>query len=228
MKIPSTFFDLPEDVVHVLYLNTSVHRDWLETGAITLDLAEHERAARYLNPWHGRHYAYSRGLLRILIGRFLKRPPSDIKFSYGAYGKPRINDAKGLNFNLSHSGDWVAFAFSRNRQIGIDLECVADCRDHLAVARQCFSPRELVVLERGMNATQDFCAIWVRKEAVLKAAGLGLGSLKEFCTLDPDIALQDERGTLTNWHLIDIPILTGYAMAFAAEGGPVPNVCFQV
>ena len=226
MPIPATFFDLPADAVHVLILNAAEHRAWLEAGTSTLDMGEQERAARYVNPWHGRRFAYTRGLLRWLLGRFLKQAPAEIRFGYGAHGKPEMNAAAELHFNLSHCGDWVALAFSQGRQVGIDLESVAGCRDCLAVARQCFSPRELAELEQGMNAAQTFCAIWVRKEAVLKAAGRGLDSLQAFCTLDPDIALQDARGTLVKWHLSDVPTIAGYAMALAAEGGLVRNSIF--
>ena len=228
MRIPAEFFELSEGAVHILCLNTSEHGDGLEAGLSVLNRAEHERAARYVNPWHSRHYAYTRGLLRMLLGRFLRRAPADIEFSYGVYGKPELNGAEGLNFNLSHCGDWAAFGFSRGRRIGIDLESVADSHDCLAVARQCFSPRELDVLEQGMNTAQTFCAIWVRKEAALKAAGLGLDSLQALCVLDPVVALRDERGTPIQWYLSDIPMPTGFSMALAAEGGPVRNVSFRL
>lgn len=228
MSIPSEFFELPEKAAHVLCLNIFEHMDWLEAGVATLDPAEHERVGRYLNPWHGRRYAYTRGLLRTLLGRFLKRTPSSIEFNYGPYGKPQLNDAMELNFNLSHSGDWVAFGFARGRRIGIDLESAADCHDCRSVAHQCFSPRELAVLEQGMSAAQMFCTLWVRKEAVLKAAGLGLDSLQAFCAFDPVVALQDERGVPIQWHLNDIPMPAGYAMALATEGAPVRNVSFRL
>lgn len=228
MDIPFEFFDLPENVVHVLCLNVSEHMDWLEAGAAALCPAERERAGRYVNPWHGRRYAYTRGLLRMLSSRFLECAPAGIEFSYGPYGKPRLNGAGGLNFNVSHSGDWVAFGFARGRRIGIDLESVADCHDCRSVARECFSPRELAVLEHGMDAAQAFCALWVRKEAVLKAAGRGLDSLKTFCALDPVVELQDERGTPIPWRLNEIPMLAGHAMALATEGAPVRHVSFRL
>lgn len=227
MHIPAAFFDLPADTAHVLILNASEHRNWLEANVNSLDTCEQARAARYVNPWHGQRYAYTRGLLRRLLGRFRNQAPVEIEFRYGAHGKPEMNDAQGLHFNLSHSGDWIAFAFIQGQQVGIDLESIAGDSDYLSVARQCFSSRELAALEQGTNTAQAFCNTWVRKEAILKAAGLGLDSLKAFCTLDPDIALQNERGTQIKWHLSDLPMIAGYAMALATEGGPVQNVSFR-
>lgn len=214
--------------MHVLCLNTSAHKEWLETTVTALDPDEQQRATRYLDAWHGRRFAYTRGLLRSLLGRFSRRVPSSITFSYGPYGKPELKDASGLHFNLAHSGDWAALGFSRGRRIGIDLESVADSRDCLAVARQCFTPRELAMLEQGSNTAEGFCTIWARKEAVLKAAGLGLDSLQAFCTSDPAVELRDVNNVPVQWSLSEIESPAGYAMALAAEGGPVRHASFRL
>lgn len=228
MQIPSTFFDLPADAAHVLILNAFEHRAWLEADVSTLDTAEQERAARYVNPWHGQRYACTRGLLRRLLGRFLKQEPAEIEFSYGTYGKPALTGVGGLNFNLSHSGDWVALGFCRERRIGIDMEIHIDSRDCLAVAYQCFSPRELAELNQRLNTAQAFCDLWVRKEAALKAAGLGLDALQNFCTCDSVVSLQDEQGATMQWHVSDMPLHAGHSMALAIEGRPVRNVSFRL
>ncbi len=228
IPVPSAFFDLPGDGVHVLCLDTSAHKEWLETTVSALDPDEQQRAARYLDPWHGRRFAYTRGLLRTLLGRFSRQTASGITFSYGPYGKPEMTDADGLHFNLAHSGDWTALGLSRGRRIGLDLECVAGCRDCLAVARQSFTPRELAMLARERNTAGAFCTLWARKEAVLKAAGLGLDSLRAFCTADPAIELHDADGVQVQWSVSEIESPAGYAMALAAEGGPVRHASFRL
>lgn len=224
MRIPSEFFELPKDVVHILCLDVSRHADLLATGVAALDPAEREWAGRYVNPWHGQRYAYARGLLRTLSGQFLNCAAAAIEFSYGPHGKPRL--AGALNFNLSHSGDRVALGFSWGRRIGIDLARVADCRDCESVARQCFSPGERAFLKRAGNDAQAFCALWTRKEAVLKAAGRGLESLQSFCALESVVALDDERGIPARWCLDEIPVPAGHALALATEGSRVPYVSF--
>jgi hypothetical protein len=57
---------------------------------------------------------------------------------------------------------------------------------------------------------------------------LGLDSLQTFCALDPVVALQDERGIPTQWHLSEIPMAAGYSMALATEGGRVRHVSFRL
>jgi phosphopantetheinyl transferase len=228
MNVPAEFYELPADAAHVLCLNVSSHRLALEAGLAALDPAEKERAARYVDPWHGRRYACTRGLLRLVLGRFLQQAPAEVEFTYGPHGKPELNGESRLGFNLSHCGDWVAMGFAREQRIGIDLECRADSRDCQAVAQQCFTDRELAELQQGVYKARAFCAIWVRKEAVLKAAGRGLDGIRTFCTGEPVVSLPDARGVLVRWHVSDMPMVNGHHMALAVEGGLVRYRCFQL
>jgi 4'-phosphopantetheinyl transferase len=225
MNLPSGFFELPADTVHVLCLNLAEHRAMLAAGLDALDPSELEREARYKNGWHGQRYAYSRSLLRHVLGHFLQQAPADIVFNYGANGKPRLD---GIEFSLSHCGDWLALAVSHGRRIGIDLENRVDDRDCLNVASQCFSPQELTELTQGTDILQTFCAIWVRKEAVVKAAGRGLDALQAFCTQDSVVSLQDEQRLPRQWRVNSLQAPAGHHLALAFEGGPVRKRCFQL
>jgi len=227
MNIPPSFFQLPMDCVHVMCLNTAEHMDWLEVVWSILDTDEKRRMESYYNPVHSRRFAYARGLLRMLLSRFICCTPSDIQFSYGKYGKPQLNGTKQINFNLSHCGDWVAYGFSWERRIGIDLERLTDCQDGQLLAPHCFSPRELAELGDGISIAQSFCAMWTRKEAILKAAGLGLDSMQALCALDPVVKIRDEHGTPTQWSLTEIPICSDHVLALATEGSQAPHITFQ-
>jgi 4'-phosphopantetheinyl transferase len=228
MHIPAGFYELPADAAHVLCLNVSAHRLALEAGLAALDPAERARAARFVDPWHGRRYACARGLLRLVLGRFLQRAPTEVEFAYGPHGKPELNGESRLGFNLSHCGDWVAMGFARERRIGIDLEHRVDSRDYQAVAQQCFTDRELAELQQGVDKARVFCAIWVRKEAVLKAAGRGLDGMRTFCTGEPVVSLPDTQGRPQQWHVSGMPMIDGQHMALAVEGGPLRNRCFRL
>lgn len=228
MHIPPEFFELHEDTAHVLFLGLADHREALEAGLNALHPSERERAARYANPRNGLRYACTRGLLRQVLGRLLNRLPADITFSYGAFGKPELSGPGGIAFNLSHCGDQVALAVSRGGRVGVDLESRMEGDDCLAVARQCFSAQERLELEQGTDMAQAFCAIWVRKEAVVKAAGRGLDTMQTFCTCKPVVPLPDERGIPIDWHLSEIPMPPGQYMALASERGGAQSRCFRL
>jgi phosphopantetheinyl transferase len=69
--------------------------------------------------------------------------------------------------------------------------------------------------------------MWTRKEAILKAAGLGLDSMQALCALDPVVKIRDEHGTPTQWSLTEIPIFSDHVLALATEGSQAPHITFQ-
>ena len=96
----------------------SARLDFLER---TLAADERERAARFYFPVHRQHFIACRGILRQILGGFLKIAPAEVKFSYNAYGKPEVPDSR-IRFNVSHSAGWALFAVTEDREVGIDLE----------------------------------------------------------------------------------------------------------
>ena len=88
-----------EDNVHVW---TAALDDPAPGGV--LDADETARAARFHFEHDRRHYAAARGWLRVLLGRYLDRPPGTLRFGYGPRGKPFLAGPHGgVCFNVSHS-----------------------------------------------------------------------------------------------------------------------------
>lgn len=64
-----------------------------------------------------------RGLLRLQLSQLLGIPGMDIELKQNDNGKPLLNSlADTMHFNYSHSGDYAAFAFCRDTEIGVDIE----------------------------------------------------------------------------------------------------------
>jgi 4'-phosphopantetheinyl transferase len=181
--MPSSLWRRPDDHLTLTSRDVHVWRASLtvpETRLADFDaiLAEDERAraARFRNPLHGAHYTVGRGVLRMLLGRYLRRQPPDIHFSYSEYGKPFIKDGAALRFNLSHSQELALYAFTLQRDIGIDIEYLRAVPSRDQIAEQFFSPNERQALRALPAAQQDtgFFNCWTRKEAYIKAHGEGL------------------------------------------------------
>jgi 4'-phosphopantetheinyl transferase len=102
-------------------------------------------------------------------------PPS---VERGEHGKPFVVGEDYPYFNLSHGGECIALAFSRDHELGIDVENTSQGRRHepLELARRFFAAEESQALARldadARNAA--FMHLWTCKEAVLKAIGHGL------------------------------------------------------
>src|ERR1039458_5017746 len=170
---------LPEGEIHVWRAHLDLGPKVLDRLMITLDIAEQSRAARFHFPRDRNYFVACRGILRKLLGDYLGSSPASIEFFYGAGGKPahRPEDSRPpIRFNLSHSDGLAVLAFARSREIGIDLELIRPEFAGEEIAERYFSARELAEL-RALPATirpEGFSVCWTRKEAYVKARGLGL------------------------------------------------------
>jgi 4'-phosphopantetheinyl transferase len=124
-----------------------------------------------------RRYILARGALRIFLAQYLKTAPRQIEFDYGERGKPRVAGG-GIHFNVSHSGSNLLLAFSHQHEIGIDIEefrPVPGCQE---IADRFFCAEEAAELRSLPDGERErsFLACWTRKEAYMKALGVGLSS----------------------------------------------------
>lgn len=143
-----------------------------------LSAQERARAARFLDPHAGTHWAHAHGILRALLGRYLGRDPRALRFSAGAHGKPVLaGELRRCCFNLSHSGQIALFAFCADADVGVDVEVARRERDVAALAARVFGAEQALRLQALPEAQreQEFLRMWARHEAQLKCLGSGLG-----------------------------------------------------
>jgi 4'-phosphopantetheinyl transferase len=137
---------------------------------------ELERAERFVFGDDRRRFLAAHHALRHVLGLALGRQPRVLAFEAGAHGKPRLLDAPGLEFNLSHSVHECLIGISARYPIGVDVEVVQRVVDADALARRHFTTREFEQWERAPAAGRErvFLQGWTRKEACLKALGVGV------------------------------------------------------
>ena len=107
---------------------------------------------------------------------FSKRGYSDIRLGRSERGKPFCRAHPEHMFNISHSGDWVAGAFSfyGAGSVGIDIEAVDDRYE--SIYDTVLSPGELAFIRKIdlPHRAEAFIRMWTAKEACLKWMGEGL------------------------------------------------------
>jgi len=137
---------------------------------------ERERAAHFRFGDDRRRFLAAHHALRHVLGLALKREPGALAFEADAQGKPRLLEAGGLEFNLSHSVHQCLIGISTHRPIGVDVEVMQPVTDAEALARRHFTQSEFEQWERNPAGDRDrvFLQGWTRKEACLKALGVGL------------------------------------------------------
>jgi 4'-phosphopantetheinyl transferase len=140
---------------------------------------EQARAERMVDERNGELWRRSRGLLRALLGRYLQREPSSLRFSVGEHGKPALDDdsSSTVDFNMSHSGQLALYAFSAAGAVGVDVEIARRPTDEVAIAARVLGASEAARLRALDPETRrrEFLRAWARYEAELKCLGTGIG-----------------------------------------------------
>jgi len=152
-----------------------------------------------------------RATLRCLLADRLGCSPAEIRFSYGGNGKPTLEGSRGhIEFNVAHSEGDAIIALADGAVIGVDIEHLRPIADVESLARLVFSDAELRELELAPEPVLAFLNGWTRKEAYVKALGLGLAApLRDitvplsgrealFSTGFPD-------QSVSNWRLMNVP-----------------------
>jgi 4'-phosphopantetheinyl transferase len=224
---PPTPLSLRDHQVDVWRVTLDRYPDSTQWAESTLSTDEAERAARFHFEDDRHRFTLSRACLRDILARYLHCHPGQIKFAVNAYGKPVLLPADSWDFNLSHSGNFALIAVARRRKVGVDVERLRMNMGHDRIARRFFSQAEYEEFsatphEQKMTA---FFNGWTRKEAYVKARGLGLSlPLDSFdVSLAPNDhsllrATRPNPGEASKWTLLSLDVHPGYAGALAAGG----------
>jgi len=240
-----TGFRLSPGVVHVRYARLTPEvtgtpaNGALDRSAPYLSLLsddERRRAGGYVFERDRSRYIMARGLLRLLLGRYLGMDGSAIQFGYNAFGKPALagSFAEKLHFNLSYAGDWAAYAFALDRRV--DIEPFRYDKPWCDMAASVFSRNERAEFEAIPQPEKNwvFLRSWTRKEAYVKGRGEGLSFPLD--VFDIPLAQLKERmaaivmnhdDPTARWSVCPLDLMSGYASTLAVEGAPAEVKVFQ-
>lgn len=146
--------ELKASEVHIWQARLNVST---EPFAELLSFDEHDRAARFRFEQHRVRFVAGRGILRSILAEYLTVKPQDLKFSYGAHGKPFLNER--LQFNLAHSEDFALIAVTLDRPIGVDVEAIRSIEKLEALAQRFFTPIEYQAICQAQNQSRSFFSI---------------------------------------------------------------------
>lgn len=166
--------------MEIWHIDLMLDRGALRRAFDLLDPQERTRFARLRSAADRRRYAAAHAGLRRLLGHSLRCAPGQIHLALEPGGRPRLRRGVGpghdLHFSLSHAGDHALVALCHGHPVGVDLELLPAPPDLVQDLNAQLSPAEHDGLARLPSHERPRAALraWVRKEALLKACGLGL------------------------------------------------------
>ncbi len=227
---------LTSGAVHVWRLTLDLPPAQIDNLRRVLTNDERVRADRFHADRHRHRFIACRAQVRQLLAGYLNERPERIDFRLGPQGKPALavpwNDSE-IDFNVSNSHEMALCAVALKCELGVDIEHLRKGRDHEGLAARFFAPQEVESLNAlpADRRAEGFLRCWTRKEAVLKAVGIGLSFPLDrlVVTLAPRdparvLAFDGTPAAAANWWLEHLEPAPGYVGALAARGDRI-EIC---
>lgn len=163
------------------------HVWWARPGDADPSLAgilaagERERLHGLTRPGERQRFLAAHALCRTVLAAYLGAEPAALEFTAlcgacgGPHGKPRLAGSPvALEFSVARGGDRVAVAVAHD-PVGVDVEEFGRVSDTGLLSDMALRPAEFAVLDALPDERRPaaFLRYWTRKEAVLKALGVG-------------------------------------------------------
>lgn len=181
--------------------DTSSERNNVEASSLIALLPSElqAKARRYRNEQSRINYCFGRLMLLQAIEDLGFDKNKINQLSYSDNDKPFID---GFSFNISHSGDFVALAFSKDCKLALDIESPQEV--DLKNFKSFFREDEWQEIQSADNPLQKFYWFWVRKESILKAVDDKMNQVKEIFITTPESGYFQKLRNL--WQLQELEI----------------------
>ncbi|MBF8277384.1 MAG: 4'-phosphopantetheinyl transferase [Candidatus Brocadiaceae bacterium] len=148
-------------------------------------------------------------LLRECLMKHGYSPDCLKKITYTEYNRPFIDGA--MDFNISHSGNYVVCAINTAGRIGVDVERMKPLK--IEEFKDCMTSEEWRTIQDAPSRLEKFYELWTLKESVIKGDGRGL-SLPL-----PDVRVEGEIVRVGNacWYAKKINLDSHYSCHTAAN-----------
>lgn len=197
-----TQIKLMQEEVHIWCIRWKEVIPVFEYYQLMLDQKEKEKMEEYYFYEDRMRYVAGKVITKLVLIQYLEE--EEISFLSHKFGKPYYKSISGkqdIEFNISHSGEMILVAFSRDAKIGVDIQEIIDCSEYLEIARSFFEPEEVKNIEES-NSKELFFQYWSAKEAYLKAIGVGLlKGIRKAIKQSKIIYTQCWYGRLSRWSI---------------------------
>jgi 4'-phosphopantetheinyl transferase len=206
-----------------LFRTDSTQNESRVEGLLSADERAHANGFRFQRD--RTRYVNAHGVMREILGSYIGVHAASLLITRGENGKPCLDDRyrADIQFNLSHSGQYGIVVVSIRRPVGVDVEALRADFTWPELADRYFSWRESAWLRTlpPDEALRWFFRLWVAKEAVLKASGVGLSeALREVEPPRGEPGSTAARGGL--FWVSELAVSDGYVAALAVNGADAP------
>ncbi|MDZ7923458.1 MAG: 4'-phosphopantetheinyl transferase superfamily protein [Marinagarivorans sp.] len=192
-------------ILHLHHIPTLSQQIPWQQALQSLDASEQNSAAKIKAERRLQEFVYGRHCLKTALAKHIGATAAELQLLKHPQGKLYLAGNPTF-FNLSHSGEYLAYFIHDDCEVGLDIEHVSQRSPDLAgIAERYFCAAEQLAIKTAIaqseaDAKRVFYKIWTLKEATLKALGTGLnGGLDQ---LDTHTAAEGQVHRLANESVI--------------------------
>lgn len=195
------------------------HLGSLETDIDLLLEEERVKSESFTTDEDRNRYVLGKIYVRKLIANYLKTEPHNLGFKYSERQKPILENYPMVNFNVSHSGDYIIIGFANKWSVGVDIELMNPHVDLYDFIINCMSTTEVSAILNSEIPRQMFYKYWTRKEALLKGVGIGLTDrLKDItCSDGLNLVPIEFSGFASPWKIWSFEMDDTYSVSIAHD-----------
>lgn len=175
-------------------------------------------------------YMVGKIYLRKILSKYLKIPPDWLKFKYNEFNKPFLDEYPEFKFNISYSRDYVLIALDKRFELGVDIVYMENKNYLYYLNRNKMTDNEIGFITQSETPKELFYRFWTRKEALLKAVGIGfLVDLKEIsCCEGLNLVSSNLSSFTSSWIIRSFNLEENYSVSFAHDEAIKLNRFFEV
>lgn len=198
-------------MIHLLYtsFNSPLKKQLYLNYVNLLPESLKERNSRYIR-WQDQH-AHLFGKLLLLKGLQMFKYTNEVLtyIGYNKYNRPFLNEH--IDFNISHSGEYVVCVIAKDIKLGVDIEEVKEIE--FEDFKEVMTDEQWKCIASADNSAKEFFKYWTIKESVIKADSRGLSIPLTNIHVNGDIAICEEE----SWYIKEIELDRNYCCHLACN-----------
>lgn len=192
---PANWF-ASRDELHVWWIALDPEGSY-SRGLSLLDDDERRRALGFVKPEDSTRFIGAHAALRSIVAPYLGLAPQSVRIERlpctacgEPHGRPVVRAPSDLDlrFSLAYSRERALLVLAPGRDVGADVEHLDNAEGAYASAAVFLDADEQAAIERDPPSGRARSALeqWTRKEAILKATGVGLNVDPKSFSLPPE------------------------------------------
>ena len=214
---------MEEKAIHILYTKISDVLLEEDYRRYLIFLPESLRAQHFrFRRWQDRlANLFSKILLLKGLSRFGYDYQALEQLKYNEYGRPNLPGE--IDFNISHSGEYVLCGIGRGLQVGVDIEEIkpVDFNDFTNL----MTSEQWNTINGSKDPQRSFFRFWAIKESIIKADGRGLAVPLNEIIITNETAFYERK-----WFLKELSINDRYCanLAYNVENALITKEYFDL